>query len=105
MNTKPTSGERIEEFMSHAKSNPVLCWITAWRVQIDGVWTWRVTLEHEANDLTRRVDVWKSLFYFSGKEFVVHFFSAHDEFSLDEALAICDCVVKGRTIKQELILE
>jgi len=104
MSNKPTSGERIAAFMEHHRSKPLDIWLEVWFVPVKDGFEWRCSDDTSKTDMRTEPDLWQSYHVLQGKQFRVTFCSVW-KVPIGLAVEIADAVVKGRTIRHELILE
>ena len=104
MSTKPTSGERIADFMAQQRKEPQQLYIEVWFVPCGGGYTWRADENTEGTDNRKEPNLWETYHLLEGKEFRVVICS-HWKIPFNLSIWIADDIVKGRTIRHELILE
>jgi hypothetical protein len=101
---KPTSGERIADFMAGQTKEPQRLWLEVWFVPAAAGLTWRVSEDMTGTDNKKEQKLWKTYHRLSGKQYEVVVCSQW-KIPLDLSIQIADDVVKGRTVRHELILE
>lgn len=103
MAQKPTSGERIADFMASGQA-PRELWLECWFVLQGEHFAPRVSADLSALDNRREPDLWKTWYLLEGREYRVVFCSQW-KIPFELAVWIADAVVKRRTVYHELILE
>jgi len=101
---KPTPEERIAAFMAEQAKEPQKLWLEVWFVPSVAGLTWRVSEDMAGTDNRRKPGLWETYYRFAGKEYEVVVCSQW-KIPLNLSISIADDVVKGRTIRHELILE
>lgn len=101
---KPTSGERIADFMQQARIDRRELWLECWFVEDNGKFLPRVDHETTAKDARRSPELWTTWYLLEGQQFKVVFCSQW-KVPIELAIWIADQVVKGKTVYHELILE
>lgn len=101
---KPTSGERIAAFMQAVNEKPRELWIEVWFIPVEGGFTWRASEDMTGTDSKKHADLWRTWHYLEGKRAKVVICS-HWSIPLELSIQIADDIVKGKTIRHELILE
>lgn len=101
---KPTSGERIADFMSALQVKPVELFIEVWFVPCEGGFTWRASEDMTGTDNKKQPNLWETYHMLQGKEYKVVICS-HWKIPFNLSIWIADDIVKGRTVRHELILE
>jgi len=101
---KPTSGERIADFMVGQAKEPRRLWIEVWFVPCEGGFTWRASEDMTGTDSKKESELWKTYHRLSGVEYEVVVCSQW-KIPLNLSISIADDVVKGRTVRHELMLE